>query len=129
MNPDGTAITQQDWITGAAIALAFASIVLFVILPGAVLTLLSLVDVLFRVDIGLSKLLWVPLLMIPGLGLAMYWLARPTEYQPLLDTGGTSFSVTYMEPPKTYASTARPMPATATATDEDEEAQELPKAA
>jgi len=129
MNSDGTAITQTDWITGTVIALAFAVFLLFVVVPVAGATLLSLLDLLLRVDIGVSKLLWAPVLMIPGLGLAMYWLVRPTQYQPLLDTGAPSFSVTYMEPPVTYAAPAR-APAVATqATEEDEGEHELPKAA
>jgi hypothetical protein len=129
MNPDGTAITQPDWITGTYISLAFGLFLLFVVLPVVGLTVLSLLDVLFRVDIGTSKLLWAPVLMLQGVGLAMYWLLRPTEYQPLLDTGGTSFSVTYVEPPTVYASPSRSPAVASRATEDDEPAQELPKVA
>jgi hypothetical protein len=67
----------------ALIALAFGFFVILIVVPIVALTLLSLVDVFARIDIGASKAVWAGLLLfVPLLGLAMYWLVRPRDYNP-----------------------------------------------
>jgi hypothetical protein len=60
---------------------------MLVVLPIIMLILLSAFDIVARVDTGISKLFWLlALLMLPGLGLFLYWLFRPKDFQPLVET-------------------------------------------
>jgi len=65
-----------------ALALGFA----FILIAGPIIgvMLLSLVDVLGREDIGLSKLVWLGVIFaVPLMGMAVYWLFRPKDFDPL----------------------------------------------
>jgi hypothetical protein len=70
-------------VTDALIALAVGLIFLLVIIPLLAGFVFTLLDVLWRIDIGLSKVLWLSLvLLIPGVGALIYWLFRPKDFNP-----------------------------------------------
>jgi hypothetical protein len=74
-------------LSDAAIALAIGFFLVLVVLPIILLALFTAFDILARVDTGISKLFWLMfVLMVPGLGLVLYWLFRPKDFQPLLET-------------------------------------------
>jgi hypothetical protein len=69
---------QDAWI-----ALAFGFFIILIVVPIILLTLLSVVDLFARVDIGWSRVVWISLLLfVPLLGLALYWSVRPRDYNP-----------------------------------------------
>jgi len=73
--------------------LAVSVILIVALLPLAVFAW-TLFDVIFRVDIGVSKLFWLGLvLMLPVAGLVAYWLLRPKRYDPLYEKGDDYYTV------------------------------------
>jgi hypothetical protein len=68
----------------ALLALAIGFTIITIAVPVLFIVGLSLVDVIFRQDIGFSKLVWLGAFMaLPGLGIALYWLFRPKDFDPL----------------------------------------------
>ena len=67
----------------ALIALAFGFFVILVVIPLLGLFLFTILDPLWRVDIGVSKLVWLGLILLaPPLGIPIYWLLRPKDFNP-----------------------------------------------
>jgi hypothetical protein len=66
-------------MTDVLIALAFGVVFWFAIVPLLILIVFSLLDVVWRQDLGgFGKAIWVTIqLAVPGLGLFAYWLLRP----------------------------------------------------
>ncbi len=72
----------------ALAAIAFAFVILVVVLPAIAVFSLSMFDIVMRRDLGWAKLFWaIAILLIPIAGVILYWLARPTGYDPLEDAG------------------------------------------
>jgi hypothetical protein len=102
-----------DWL----IALIFGFVVILVGLPVLAGLGISLVDVLARLDIGVSRLVWLGvILVIPLAGMGLYWLFRPKDFDPLHETERPNFlmggpSVAYPD----WILTAPPQPVVASA--------------
>lgn len=65
------------------IALAFGFVFWLVVVPVLAVIGLSLVDILARRDIGISKLVWLGLVLLaPVIGMLLYWLLRPKDFDP-----------------------------------------------
>jgi hypothetical protein len=95
------------------IALAFGFFFILVVVPLIVLTLMSMVDEMARQDKDVSKAVWLGLLLfVPLFGLAMYWLQRPTSYDPYAEPATQPFRAfhryEYAEAPA-GAAAARPV--------------------
>jgi hypothetical protein len=121
----------MDTWTAVAISLAFGMFMLFVVLPIIAAQLISLLDIGFRIDIGASKLVWAALvLFLPIIGTLLYWMIRPKDYEPLLETDRPSFTLAYGAATATPAhrlSVVPPAPVAVAAAGESE--RELPRAA
>jgi hypothetical protein len=67
----------------ALIALAVGFFILLVVVPILTIILLTFLDILSRIDIGFSKLVWLAtVLFLPVFGLLAYWLLRPKSFNP-----------------------------------------------
>ena len=76
----------MEFLRDAIFALAVWSVVLVIMVPILGVFLLTLLDALFRVDIGFSKLTWTALvLLLPVAGVLLYWILRPKRFNPLLE--------------------------------------------
>jgi hypothetical protein len=70
----------------AIIALTFGFLIILIVLPILALTILTVLDAIFRVDIDISKFVWLGLVMfVPFAGMLLYWLFRPKDFNPLLE--------------------------------------------
>ena len=68
----------MGFIDEAIIALGFGFFFILVVIPMIMVLLGSVLDILWRQDIGVSKLFWLGAVMfIPIAGLLYYWLVRP----------------------------------------------------
>ena len=78
---------MSDTMSDVLLSLALGFFVILVIVPIVGVVLLTLFDAIFREDIGISRLFWLAaILFIPLGGMLLYWLARPKDFNPLIET-------------------------------------------
>jgi hypothetical protein len=122
----------MDTWTAVTISLAFGLFVVFVVLPIIAAQLISLLDIGFRIDIHGSKLVWAALvLFLPILGTLLYWMIRPRDYEPLLESERPYFTLAYGTALATPAAAPRlaAVPAAPQAAAVQESEREMPRAA
>jgi hypothetical protein len=83
---------MPDWL----IALSFGFLFIFIGVPIIAMIGLSIFDVLARRDIGVSRLVWLfVVLALPVLGSLIYWLFRPKDFDPLHETERQTILIGY----------------------------------
>jgi hypothetical protein len=98
-----------DWL----IALIFGFVAILVGVPLLALLFLSVFDVLARLDIGISKLVWLGVvLMIPVAGALLYWLLRPKDFDPYEESERPTYLVA-ATPSPAFPETRQAQPAMA----------------
>jgi hypothetical protein len=104
----------MDFTTGILISLAVGIVFLITVIPFVAVMLLTLGDIVFRVDTGISKLFWIAaVLFVPIGGMLLYWLFRPKRFDPLHEKEEFYASWTYHTPAATSRPALRALPAQA----------------
>ena len=68
-------------IEEAIVALSFGFFFILIVIPLVMVFLATVLDILWRQDIGMSKLLWLgAAVLIPIFGVLYYWLVRPKGF-------------------------------------------------
>jgi hypothetical protein len=89
-----------------AVALLIGLIFIVVVVPVVCVFLFTLFDVFARIDTGvINKFFWAGVvLLMPLLGLLLYWLFRPKRFNPWLEKEEPRYSLAYA----TASVTSRP---------------------